>query len=101
MTKPLFVTQCARAHHPKALTTAHPAMSLANLFNRPHYTSEATDFLEQLKRDRPGIEQGQRDGRARLWDKQIDRELQAEFQAGRVAQQGYVYYHYSLDPNRK
>ncbi|HMN20265.1 MAG TPA: DUF3460 family protein [Ottowia sp.] len=74
-------------------------MSIANLFNRPHYTSEATDFLEQLKRERPDLEQRQREGRARLWDKRVDRELQAEFQAGRVAQQGYVYYHYALDPD--
>lgn len=76
-------------------------MPLAYLFNRPHYTSDATDFIDQLKRDRPGLEQRQREGRARLWDKQVDRELQAQFRAGRVAQQGYVYYHYSLDPNRK
>jgi hypothetical protein len=75
-------------------------MSLANLFRRPHYTSEATDFIEQLKQERPALDLAQREGRARLWDKQVNREQQAEFQAGRVAQQGYVYYHYSRDPNR-
>ena len=33
----------------------------------------------------------QRDGRALLWDKQIDRQVQAEFKAAFVAQQPYVY----------
>ena len=32
-------------------------MSLANLFRRPHYTSEATDFIEQLKKERPALDQ--------------------------------------------
>ena len=33
----------------------------------------------------------QRQGRALLWDKQVDREVQAEFKAARVAQKPYVY----------
>ena len=66
-------------------------MSIANFFRRPHYTSDATDFIEQLKRDKPGLDEGQRQGRALLWDKQIDRDLQAEFRAGRVQQKPYVY----------
>ena len=70
-------------------------MSLANLFNRPHYTSDTTDFIDRLKQENPQIEQGQRDGRARLWDKRIDRDLQAEFGAARVPQQAYVYYYFA------
>ncbi|HPK31885.1 MAG: DUF3460 family protein [Ottowia sp.] len=66
-------------------------MSIANFFRRPHYTSDATDFIEQLKREKPGLDEGQRQGRALLWDKQIDRDLQAEFRAGRVQQKPYVY----------
>lgn len=66
-------------------------MSIANFFRRPHYTSDTTDFIEQLKRDKPGLDEGQRQGRALLWDKQIDRDLQAEFRAGRVQQKPYVY----------
>jgi hypothetical protein len=62
-----------------------------NIFARPHYTSDATQFIEQLKASRPELEQGQREGRALLWDQQIDRELQAQAQAARVAQQPYVY----------
>lgn len=66
-------------------------MSLANFFRRPHYTSDATAFIDQLKRARPELDAQQREGRALLWDKQIDRDLQADFRAGRVAQKPYVY----------
>lgn len=66
-------------------------MSIANFFNRPHYTSEATQFIDQLKARRPELEAQQRAGRALLWDKAVDREAQAEFEAARVPQQAYVY----------
>jgi hypothetical protein len=66
-------------------------MSLTNFFRRPHYTSDATQFIDELKQARPELEQQQRQGRALLWDKQIDRDLQAEFNAGRVKQKPYVY----------
>lgn len=66
-------------------------MSIANIFRRPHYTSDTTQFIEQLKADKPNLDAQQRQGRALLWDKQIDRDLQAEFRAGRVAQKPYVY----------
>lgn len=62
-----------------------------NIFGRPHYTSDATQFIEQLKSSRPDIEQGQREGRALLWDKQVDRDLQAQAKAASVPQQPYVY----------
>jgi Protein of unknown function (DUF3460) len=62
-----------------------------SIFGRPHYTSDATQFIEQLKASRPELEQGQREGRGLLWDQQIDREQQAQAQAARVAQQPYVY----------
>jgi hypothetical protein len=61
------------------------------LLQHPHYTSEATQFLDQLKRDTPGLDERQREGRALLWDKPVDRELQAGFRAGRVPQKAYVY----------
>ncbi|WP_137895683.1 DUF3460 family protein [Ramlibacter sp. 2FC] len=66
-------------------------MSIANFFNRPHYTSEATQFIDELKARKPELEAEQRAGRALLWDKAVDREAQAEYQAGRVPQQAYVY----------
>lgn len=62
-----------------------------SIFARPHYTSEATQFIEQLKAKRPQLEQEQRQGRALLWDKQIDRDLQREAEQARVPQKPYVY----------
>lgn len=67
-------------------------MSLARLFQRPHYRSDATQFIADLKQTRPETDRRQREGRALLWDRRIDRELQAEFRAGKVPQSGYVYY---------
>lgn len=60
------------------------------LFWKP-YTSDVTAFIEQLKAQRPTLEQEQQAGRALLWDKRIDRDAQADYQAGRVPQQPYVY----------
>jgi len=69
-----------------------PSLLLAmSFFARPHYTSEATQFIEQLKTDHPQLEQEQRQGRALLWDKQIDRGFQTDAESARVAQQPYVY----------
>ena len=61
------------------------------LFRRPNYESDATQFIQQLKAQQPELAAQQRQGRALLWDKQVDREAQAEFKAGRVAQKPYVY----------
>ena len=62
-----------------------------NIFARPHYTSDATQFIDQLKASRPELEKGQREGRALLWDQRINREQQAQAQAAQVPQQPYVY----------
>ena len=62
-----------------------------SFFARPHYASDTTQFIAQLKADRPALEQEQRQGRGLLWDKPIDRDIQAEFKLGRVAQKPYVY----------
>lgn len=56
-----------------------------------NYASEASQFLAKLKKDRPELETEQLRGRALLWDKKIDRQAQAEFGAGKVAQSAYVY----------
>jgi hypothetical protein len=60
-------------------------------FARPHYASDATQFIDQLKAENPQMEAGQREGRALLWDKQIDREHQAQADAAEVPQPAYVY----------
>lgn len=56
-----------------------------------HYESEITQFLNEYKSRHPDAEQRQREGRARLWDKHIDAELQEGFRAARVPQRPYVY----------
>jgi hypothetical protein len=62
-----------------------------NIFARPHYVSDATQFINDLKTAQPQLEAEQRHGRSLLWDKQIDRDQQAQAQAARVAQKPYVY----------
>jgi Protein of unknown function (DUF3460) len=63
-----------------------------SLFARPPYASETTQFIQQLKAQKPTLEAEQRAGRALLWDKNVDRQAQAEFAAARVAQKPYVYH---------
>ena len=55
------------------------------------YKSEITEFIEEMKAKKPTLEAEQRAGRALLWDRDIDRSEQAEYDAARVAQQPYVY----------
>ncbi len=62
-----------------------------SIFRRPDYRSDTTEFIDQLKVQRPELEAEQRQGRGLLWDKPIDRDIQAEFKQGRVAQNPYVY----------
>lgn len=62
-----------------------------SIFARPHYTSEITNFIEQMKEKKPTLEAEQRAGRALLWDKNLDRSLLDEYDEARVPQQPYVY----------
>jgi hypothetical protein len=60
---------------------------------RAMYQSDITQFLNQLKEQKPQLEDEQRRGRALLWDKQpIDLDERSEQQAARVKQTPYVYY---------
>lgn len=57
------------------------------------YQSDVTQFLNQLKQQRPDLEEQQRKGRALLWDKEpIDLDERARQQQARVPQTPYVYY---------
>lgn len=56
------------------------------------YTSDVTQFIDELKAKKPTLEAEQRAGRALLWDKAQDSEAQAEFRAARVPQAPYVYF---------
>ena len=62
-----------------------------SFFRRPDYTSEATQFIDQLKANKPTLEAEQRAGRALLWDKNLSRTEEADFGEARVPQQAYVY----------
>ena len=55
------------------------------------YESDHTKFIRELKQQNPQMEEGQRIGRALLWDKQIDREAMRRYQQADVPQPGYVY----------
>ena len=71
-----------------------------SLFARPDYTSEITSFIDDLKAKKPTLEAEQRAGRALLWDKDLNRDDEADYQEARVAQQPYVY-GTSSHPNAK
>ena len=60
------------------------------LFWKP-YKSDVGSFIDELKARKPTLEAEQRAGRALLWDRALDRTLQAEWRDARVAQQPYVY----------
>jgi Protein of unknown function (DUF3460) len=56
-----------------------------------HYKSDVTSFIEDLKAKKPTLEAEQRQGRALLWDRRVDRDALAENAESRVPQQPYVY----------
>jgi putative IMPACT (imprinted ancient) family translation regulator len=56
-----------------------------------NYESEITLFLKSYKASHPDVEKRQLEGRARLWDKPQNLELQEEFSEARVPQKPYVY----------
>jgi hypothetical protein len=66
-------------------------MSIKDFFQRPHYVSDATQFIESLKKANPDLEAEQRAGRGLLWDRPRDRALMRDFEAARVPQKPYVY----------
>jgi hypothetical protein len=55
------------------------------------YQSDITRFLQQLKQDKPHLEEEQRKGRAIWWDRPQDLDTSTRDQASRVRQQAYVY----------
>ncbi len=61
------------------------------IFRRPDYQSDTTQFLGELRQRSPELEARQRQGRALLWDQQVDRDVWSDYQAARVAQKPYVY----------
>ena len=62
-----------------------------SIFQRTHYKSEFSQFLDDLKAKNPKIEPGQRAGRAIWWDKELNLADQADYRDARVPQNAYVY----------
>ena len=67
------------------------ASLLQRIFRRPDYRSDVTQFIDQLKTEKPDLEARQRAGRAIWWDKHLDREQLADWKEARVPQKPYVY----------
>ncbi len=62
-----------------------------NIFYRPKYQSDVTQFIAQLKVKDTELEAKQRQGRELLWDKAVDRCAWSEYRAAQVEQKPYVY----------
>jgi hypothetical protein len=62
-----------------------------NIFRRPDYKSDVTQFIDQLKANKPALDAEQQKGRSLLWDKVIDRLTLKGFRSAKVKQKPYVY----------
>jgi hypothetical protein len=62
-----------------------------NIFYRPKYQSDATQFINELKAKNPALAEQQVQGRALLWNRPQDREAVSGYQAANVSQNAYVY----------
>lgn len=56
-----------------------------------NYESEITQFLKKYKKEHADTEQRQREGRGRLWDRNLDFEMLEHFRSAKVQQRAYVY----------
>ncbi len=55
------------------------------------YKSDISSFIDELKANKPTLEDEQRQGRAIWWDRRVDPRAEDEYQDARVPQQPYVY----------
>ncbi|MDA8444859.1 DUF3460 family protein [Paracidovorax valerianellae] len=62
-----------------------------SFFRRPDYQSDTTQFINQLKTEKPELDAQQQAGRALLWDKRVDRNIWGEYDEASVPQKPYVY----------
>jgi Protein of unknown function (DUF3460) len=78
---------------PRSPSSSKEAWRLDPNGSRIMYQSDITQFINQLKEQKPSLEEEQRRGRALLWDKQpIDLDERSSQQQSRVNQTPYVYY---------
>lgn len=59
---------------------------------RVPYESDTTQFIRELIRKNPEIEEQQRTARAMWWDRKLNREQREEFDSARVPKKPYEYY---------
>ncbi|MBV1775793.1 DUF3460 family protein [Burkholderiaceae bacterium DAT-1] len=64
---------------------------MALLFKDIKYVSDHTRFMNEFLAKNPDVAQGQVEGRAILWDKEVDREFNKAADAVRVNQKPYAY----------
>ena len=62
-----------------------------SFFRRPDYRSDTTDFINNLKQQKPELSKQQVAGRSLLWDKDVNHEVWEDLRASRVNQKPYVY----------
>ncbi len=62
-----------------------------NIFYRPKYQSDVSQFISQLKAKDPALDAKQRQGRELLWDVDVDRSAWRDYRAAEVDQKPYVY----------
>ena len=54
-----------------------------SFFRRPDYRSDTTNFINDLKKQKPELANQQLAGRALLWDKDVNAEVWEDLRAGR------------------
>ena len=62
-----------------------------SIFRRPDYQSETTQFINQMKTQKPELDAQQQAGRALLWDKKIDLAEQERLLESKEANRAYPY----------
>lgn len=59
--------------------------------HQKEYTSDVTAFIAELRKKDPTLEARQKEGRLRLWDRDLNQAQQKEFEEAHVPQNAYVY----------
>ena len=65
--------------------------AIGRIFQRPLYTSDIMSMVAEMREQDPTHDARQQAGRALLWERQASRALQADMEAGEVAQKPYPY----------
>lgn len=65
--------------------------AIGRFFQRPLYTSDIMTMVAEMRTQDSSLEARQRAGRALLWERKASRPVQAEMDAGRLAQKPYPY----------